>query len=376
MSGVDMATRSASEKNSASSGSARPGLFRAAALAVASGAVARRSATRRAMPAASHDELPHEALAQKAGHGRNAQAPQDIPAKGWKEILLRVYDQAGKDRVLSVAAGVTFYGLLSLFPMIAAFVSLYGLFADPAVINDHLSALAGVLPGGAVDVIGGQVERITSQPRGRLGFSFAIGLGIALWSANAGVKALFDSLNVVYGEEEKRGFLALNAQSLAFTLAAMAAATIAMGAVVIVPLVINLLLPGESAGRVLSLARWPVLFLLVVGGLAALYRFGPSREVPQWRWLSPGSIFAAFVWLVASIAFSWYAANFGSFNETYGSLGAVIGFMTWVWISAAIILVGAEINAEAEHQTARDATQGAPQPIGRRGAFAADNVAE
>ena len=168
----------------------------------------------------------------------------------------------------------------------------------------------------------------------------------------------------------------MNAQSLAFTLAAMAAATIAMGAVVIVPLVINLLLPGESAGRVLSLARWPVLFLLVVGGLAALYRFGPSREVPQWRWLSPGSIFAAFVWLVASIAFSWYAANFGSFNETYGSLGAVIGFMTWLWISAAIILVGAEINAEAEHQTARDTTQGAPQPIGRRGAFAADNVAE
>lgn len=328
------------------------------------------------MPAVSHDDLALEARAQETGHGRNAQAPQDIPAKGWKEILLRVYDQAGKDRVLSVAAGVTFYGLLSLFPMIAAFVSLYGLFADPTVIKDHLRALSGVLPGGAVDVIGGQVERITSQPRGRLGFSFALGLGAALWSANAGVKALFDSLNVVYGEEEKRSFLALNARSLAFTLAAMAAAAIAMGAVVIVPLVINLLLPGEFAGRVLSLARWPVLFLLVVGGLAALYRFGPSRDVPQWRWLSPGSIFAAFVWLVASIAFSWYAANFGSFNETYGSLGAVIGFMTWLWISAAIILVGAEINAEAERQTARDTTQGAPQPMGQRGAFAADNVAE
>lgn len=376
MSGVVMATRVACNKNSASSGSVRPGLFRAAALVAASGAVARRSASRRAMPAVSHDDLALEARAQETGHGRNAQAPQDIPAKGWKEISLRVYDQAGKDRVLSVAAGVTFYGLLSLFPMIAAFVSLYGLFADPAVIKDHLGALSGVLPGGAVDVIGGQVERITSQPRGRLGFSFTLGLGAALWSANAGVKALFDSLNVVYGEEEKRSFLALNARSLAFTLAAMAAAAIAMGAVVIVPLVINLLLPGEFAGRVLSLARWPVLFLLVVGGLAALYRFGPSRDVPQWRWLSPGSIFAAFVWLVASIAFSWYAANFGSFNETYGSLGAVIGFMTWLWISAAIILVGAEINAEAERQTARDTTQGAPQPMGQRGAFAADNVAE
>lgn len=328
------------------------------------------------MPAVSHDEPAREARAQESGRGRDAQAPQDIPAKGWKEISLRVYDQIGKDRVLAVAAGVAFYGLLSLFPMIAAFVSLYGLVADPAVISQHLTAMSGVMPGGAVDVIGGQVQRIASQPGGRLGFSFAIGLGIALWSANAGVKALFDALNVAYGEEEKRSFLALNAQSLAFTLAAMAAVAIALGAVVIVPLVINLLLPDESIGRILSLARWPVLLLLVVAGLAALYRFGPSREVPQWRWLSPGSFFAAIVWLVASIAFSWYAANFGSFNETYGSLGAVIGFMTWLWISAAIILVGAEVNAEAERQTERDTTEGAPQPMGRRGAFVADNVAE
>lgn len=299
-----------------------------------------------------------------------------ISAKGWKEISLRVYDQIGRDRVLAIAAGVAFYGLFSLFPMIAAFVSLYGLIADPGIINEHLAAMSGVLPGGAVDVVGGQVERIASQPGGRLGFSFLTGLAIALWSANAGVKALFDALNVAYGEEEKRSFLALNVQSLAFTLAAMAAVAIALGAVVIVPLAINLLLPGAPIGRVLSLARWPLLFILVVAGLAALYRFGPSRDVAQWRWLSPGSIFAAVVWLVASIGFSWYAANFGSFNETYGSLGAVVGFMTWLWISAAIILVGAEVNAEAERQSERDRTEGARRPMERRGTFVADNMAD
>lgn len=349
--------------------------MQAAALVAASGAVGRRSSSARALEDSTLETQTQQSGREGNAPGRHAQAPHDIPAKGWKEILLRVYKQIGKDRVLAVAAGVTFYGLLSLFPMIAAFVSLYGLVADPSSINDHLQSMSGVLPGGAVDVIGGQVERISSQPRGRLGFSFAIGLGIALWSANAGVKALFDALNVAYGEEEKRSFLMLNAQSLAFTLAGMAAVALAMGAVVIVPLVINLLVPGESIGQILSLARWPVLLLLVIAGLAALYRFGPSRDVPQWRWLSPGSIVAACVWLVASIAFSWYASNFGSFNETYGSLGAVIGFMMWLWISSAIILVGAELNAEAERQTVRDTTQGAPEPMGRRGAHVADNAA-
>lgn len=328
------------------------------------------------MSAVSHELPARGARAQESGRGRDALAPDDIPAKGWKQISLRAYDQIGKDRVLAVAAGVAFYGLLSLFPMIAAFVSLYGLVANPGVINEHLAAMSGVLPGGAVDVIGAQVERIASQPGGRLGFSFLVGLAIALWSANAGVNALFDALNVAYGEQEKRSLVALNAQSLAFTLAAMAAVAIALGAVVIVPLAISLVVPDEFIGRILSLVRWPVLFLLVVAGLAALYRFGPSRNVAQWRWLSPGSIFAALVWLVASIGFSCYAANFGSFNETYGSLGAVIGFMTWLWISAVIILVGAELNAEAERQTVRDTTEGAPKPMGRRGVFVTDDVGD
>lgn len=380
------ATRSASPAKPSAGSKSRPGLLKAAALVAASGAVARRSASAKAMSVRSHESRPYESRshepsspreAQKheAGAGRDAQAPQDIPAAGWTEIFSRVYEQVGKDRVLAVAAGVAFYALLSVFPMIAAFVSLYGLVADPASISAHLEAMSGILPGGAVEVIGEQVKRISSQPRGTLGFSFALGLGIALWSANSGVKALFDALNVAYNEEEKRSFLALNAQSLAFTLAALVGAALALGALVIVPAAINLLGLGDTIGWVLSLARWPVLLLLVVAGLAALYRFGPSREAPQWRWLSPGSIFAALVWLVASMAFSWYAANFGSYNETYGSLGAAIGFMIWLWISAAIVLLGAEVNAEADRQTAHDTTQGAPEPMGQRGAFVADSVA-
>lgn len=370
-----MATHSAIGGSKGKSG--RRGLLQAAALVAASSAFSRRRAPVSVQPQGSRTQARTSPPAQHgvAGRGSDAPAPQHIPAKGWKDIFARVYEQTGKDRVLAVAAGVTFYGLLSLFPMIAAFVSLYGLVADPSVIKEHLAALSGLLPGGAVDVIGQQVERISSQPRGRLGFSFGLGVAIALWSANAGVKALFDALNVAYDEEEKRGFLKLNLQSLAFTLCAMAAMGLALGAVVIVPLVINLLGLGDTLSWVLSLARWPVLLLLVVLGLAALYRFGPSRASPKWVWLSPGAIFAALVWLLASMAFSWYAANFGSYNETYGSLGAVIGFMTWLWISAFIILIGAELNAEAERQTARDTTQGSPEPRGQRGAQAADQVA-
>ena len=279
---------------------------------------------------------------------QEAHTPQDIPARGWREVAGRVYEEIGKDRVAAVAAGVTFYGLLALFPMIGAFVSLYGLVADPASINAHLAAMSQVLPGGAVEVIGDQVKRIASQPGGRLGFSFLAGLAVSLWSANAGVKAMFDALNVAYGVSEKRSFLALNAQSLAFTLGAMLALAAALLAMVAVPAMLKWAALGEGAEWALSLARWPLLLALVATGLAALYRYGPCREDVEWAWLTPGAIMASAVWLAASVAFSWYAANFGSYNETYGSLGAVIGFMTWMWISATIVLAGAELNAETE----------------------------
>jgi membrane protein len=308
--------------------------------------------------------------------GRVAGSPTEIPAKGWKDIAWRAYEEMNKDRILAVAAGVTYFGLLALFPAITALVSMYGLFADAATINDHLTALSGFMPGGALDVIGEQVKRITAQGEGTLGFAFFFGLALSLWSANAGMKALFDALNVAYDEEEKRGFFALNLASLTFTLGAIAFALLAVGGIVVIPVVLNFIGLGPLVEWLLWLARWPALLAVIILGLAVLYRYGPSRDKAEWKWISPGSIFAAVVWIVASMLFSWYVSNFGNYNETYGSLGAVIGFMTWMWLSTTIVLVGAELNAEIEHQTVKDTTAGPSQPLGTRGAEMADTVGE
>ena len=311
---------------------------------------------------------------RERGRGREATSPHEIPAKGWKDILWRTYEEITKDRILAVAAGVTFYGLLALFPALAALVSIYGLFADPATIQEHLNTIAGFVPGGALDVIGEQVKRITSKGGGALGFAFFSGLAVSLWSANAGVKAVFDALNVAYGEEEKRSFIALNLRSLAFTLGIILFILVAVGAIVVIPILLNLIGLGRATEWIISLARWPVLLGAIVLLLAVLYRYGPSRETAQWRWISAGSMVAAVVWVVASMLFSWYVAHFGNYNETYGSLGAVIGFMTWMWLSSIIVLVGAELNAEIEHQTVQDTTENPGKPLGERGARMADTV--
>jgi membrane protein len=308
------------------------------------------------------------------GRGREAGTPTAIPGRGWKDVLWRVYEEFGKDRIMSVAAGVTYYALLALFPAIAALVSIYGLFADPVTIQEHLNALSGILPGGALDIIREQVTRIAAQGGGTLGVSFVIGLAVSLWSANAGMKAIFDALNIVYDEDEKRGFFALNLQSLGFTLGAIVFLLLAVIGIVVLPIVLNFIGLGSGVEWILSLARWPILLAAVVLGLAVLYRYGPSRDRADWKWVTPGGIAAAVLWLVVSMLFSWYVSNFGSYNETYGSLGAVIGFMTWIWLSTVVVLCGAEINAEVEHQTAQDTTEGSRQPMGARGARMADTV--
>ncbi|WP_262299119.1 YihY/virulence factor BrkB family protein [Microvirga sesbaniae] len=316
---------------------------------------------------------PPQAAAEK-GRGRSADTPTEIPAQGWKDILWRTYEEFGKDRIMSVAAGVTYYALLALFPAIAALVSIYGLFADPATIQDHLNTLSGVLPGGALDIIREQVTRIASKGGGALGFGFIFGLGLSLWSANAGMKAIFDALNIVYGEEEKRSFIKLNLMSLSFTLGAIVFILVALTGIIVLPIVLNFIGLGSGAEWLVSLARWPILLIGVVLGLSLIYRFGPSRDKAEWRWVTPGGIIAAVLWLAVSMLFSWYVANFGSYNETYGSLGAVIGFMTWIWLSTIVVLLGAEINSEMEHQTAKDTTEGTDQPMGVRGARMADTI--
>jgi membrane protein len=318
-------------------------------------------------------QVQHE-RARQPGRGRQATAPWQIPWTGWKDILWRTYQQISEDRLLAVAAGVVFYGLLALFPGITALVSLYGLFAKASTINEHLSLVAGFLPGGAIDIVQEQVTRLVSKGDAKLSFGFIFGLGMALWSANAGMKAIMDALNVVYDEKEKRGFIKLNLVSLAFTLAGIIATLLAMGAVVVLPLVLGYIGLGSVGGIVLSVLRWPLLLALIIIGLAVLYRFGPSRREARWQWLSVGSVFAAVAWLISSGLLSWYLSKFANYDATYGSLGAGIGLMMWMWISCIVILFGAELNSEIEHQTARDSTVHGEKPLGARGAAMADTV--
>jgi membrane protein len=299
--------------------------------------------------------------------------PWQIPWRGWKDILWRTYEQIGENRLLAVAAGVVFYGLLAVFPAVTALVSLYSLFASASAISDDLSLLAGILPQGAVDLLGEQIGRLTADG-GKLGFGFIFGLVVALWSANAGMKAIIDALNVVYKEREKRGFIKLNLISLAFTLAAIGALLFALGAVVVLPIALSYLGLQSATDLLFRFARWPLLLALVMVGLAVLYRLGPSRREPRWQWISIGSVFAAIIWLISSALLSWYLASFADYNATYGSLGTGIGMMMWMWISSIVILFGAQLNSEIEHQTARDSTVRGEKPLGARGAVMADTV--
>jgi membrane protein len=261
----------------------------------------------------------------------------------WKESARRTLADLSRHRVMTEAAAVTFYSVLALFPAIAALVSLYGLFANPAAVGAQLGSMSAVLPGGAIEVIGDQMTRVAEQDHGKLGLGLVIGVLIALWSANSGTKSLFDALNTVYGVKEERGFVKLNAISLTMTIGGILFMIVAAGAVIVLPGALEFAGFGavEWALRIL---RWPALLLILAVGLALIYRFGPDRREAQWRWITAGSVSAALGWLIVSLAFSWYAAHFGSYNATYGSLGAIIGFMIWIWLSATVVLAGAEID--------------------------------
>jgi membrane protein len=315
-----------------------------------------------------------ESRAVEAGRGRRAANPGEIPWRGWGDVLWRTYEQLQEDRVLSIAAGVVFYGLLALFPAVTALVSLYGLFAQSSTIQDHLAFLTTLMPAAAVTIIDEQIARVVSKGNTQLGFGFLIGLGIALWSANAGMKALIDALNIVYEEDEKRGFFKLNLVALAFTLGAILALLFASGAVVALPLLLDSLGLGRLTSLLINYGRWPILILGLIVGLAVLYRYGPSRREPKWQWVSVGSLLASALWIAASAALSLYLEKYAHYDATYGTLGTAIGLMTWMWMTSVVILLGAELNSEIEHQTAADTTEGRPKPLGTRGATMADTV--
>ena len=312
--------------------------------------------------------------AREPGRGRRAADPSDIPGAGWRDILWRVFWALPQDRVLTTAGGVAFFALLAVFPGLVAVVSIYGLFSDPNVIGQHVGLLTNILPPGALDLFSDQLLRIAQRSTGSLSTTSGISLLIALWSANSGVSALFDALNVIYKEREKRTLVRFYATTFLFTITSVAFFLLSTGLVVLLPTILNRLGFVTGTDTILQIARWPVLLVVVTLSLSLIYRYGPSRNRAKWCWVTWGGALAALLWVCASGVFSWYVASFDSYNRIYGSLGAGIGFMTWMWLSIVIVLVGAEVNSEMERQTGRDSTEGHPKPLGVRQAFAADSV--
>jgi membrane protein len=314
----------------------------------------------------------HKARRLEPGRGRGARSLREIPLRGWKDIGLRTAKEFTDDQIPMIAAGVTFYSLLALFPALGAFVALYGLFADVTEVQKHLHLLSFMLPPDALRFIGEQMLRMATAKTGGLSMAFVVSLLVSIWSANGAVKALMTGLNTAYEEHESRGFVKRTLVSLVFTLGYLAFAISAIGLLAAGPAIQTFF--GQHAALVFGWISWPILLVGLVLALAVLYRFGPSRDPVRWRWLTWGSVVAVLLWVGASGLFSLYVGNFAHYDRTYGPLGTVIGFMTWTWISAMVILMGAELNSEIEHQTTVDTTTGAPEPMGFRRARMADTI--
>lgn len=289
-------------------------------------------------------------------------------------MLWRVGREFMHDRVMLVAAGATFYLLLAIFPGLAVMVSVFGLVADPHRIAPLIDTLRGIVPTSAIDILDEQLASLAGQSSAALTFGFAVGLLFALWSANNGIKTLFEAMNIAYEETEKRSFVRLNLLALLFTLGGMIVAFFAIVGVGVVPAVLGFVGFAGATETLMVWLRWPLLFAVSVVGIALVYRYGPSRRRARWRWVVWASVLVTLAWLATAMLFSWYLSRFADYNATYGSLGAVIGFLMWTWVSLVVLIMGAELAAEAEHQTACDSTVGPDRPMGERGATMADTL--
>ncbi len=318
-----------------------------------------------------HSATPAHFEGLEPGRGRLAASPLDIPWLGWRDVAWRTVREATQDRLTVVAGAVTYCTLLAIFPALGVFVSLYGLIADVGAVQAQLNTMARVFPPAALNLLGEQMVRLATGKTSGLSLAFAVSLLLSIWSASAGIRSLFDGLNTAYDEVERRPLLRRTAVIYGFTAAFIVFLTVISAILVAAPLALAALSIRDDLFTAL---RWPLVLIVATGAFMAVYRFGPSRAPARWRWLAPGAIFAAMAWLGGSAGFSWYLNNVAKLDATYGSLGAVIGFLLWVWFSAMMVLLGAELNAEIEHQTARDSTTGPPEPMGQRNAVMADTV--
>jgi membrane protein len=305
----------------------------------------------------------------------DAGRPRRVPRSGWKDILKRTKDDIRKDHLTIVAAGVAFFIMLGIVPAIAALVSIYGLVADPAQIQQQFDSVKGVMPAGAHQLLSEQMTRIASSSTAA-GWGAGLGILLALWGGSKAVKALIEGLNVAYGEQEKRGFVKLTLTSLILTIAGTVGLAVLIGLIAFLPPVVRSLGIGETLQTIAVISRWPLLLLFFMFGLTVLYRYGPSRAEPRWVWISWGAIGATLLWLAVSALFSLYVSNFGSYNKTYGSLGTIVILLMWFYLSAYAVLVGAELNAQMENPAARETAKAPSKLMGKRGAFSVDDMGE
>jgi membrane protein len=323
-------------------------------------------------PGATHETDP--GAVTDNGHGRQADVPQQIPPRGWLDIAKRTGKEVKQDQVPLLSAGVAYYTLLSLFPAAIAAVSIYGLVANPDTVRDQIDKLTEMLSPSTADLVGEQIKQVTSGAGGALGLATVIGILTALWSASSGMKALITGVNLAYDEVETRKFVKLRGLALLLTLGAMVLLGVALALIVGFPAVVDDW-PTPLAWTA-GILRWVLLAALLVAALAVLYRYAPNRDEPRWTWVSWGSGIATLLWILASVGFSIYANSFGNYNKTYGALAGVIILMFWLFLTAFVVLVGAELNTEMELQTVKDTTKGPQEPMGERGGHAADHVAE
>lgn len=308
--------------------------------------------------------------------GRDAATPIAVPAQGWWQVLKRTYGESTSDNLGLIAAGVAFYGFLAMVPLLGAMVLTYGLAVDPADVSKHMQALTGVVPSEAAKLIDEQLKNVVATATGKKGFGLALALLLAVYGAMKGAGAVVTALNIAYEEEEDRGFLKATLVNAAVTVTAILLAFALMLAASVTALLEDLVRGlGSGAQFSIKIVSWVAVAALASFAIVALYRYAPARSKPQWKWITPGSILATLGLVIGTLGFGYYAANFGNYNATYGSLGAVVVLLLWLYLSAYVLLLGAEFNAELEHQTARDTTVGQEKPLGARGAKMADEVA-
>lgn len=326
----------------------------------------------RALPAQPDPELPE---IRDIEYGRRADRPSDIPMRGWRQVIRRTYREVSSDRIALVAAGCAFWATLALFPAISTLLSLYGMVFDPVTVEPQLQVIREFLPPSAFSLIADQVHSLVLHPIGSLRLTVVISIAITLWSAATGMKSLISALNLAYEEREKRSILRFQIVGLTMTLCAIVGAALGLTLLVFLPVIISFVGLSAYMKGLVQVGSLALLVVFVAIALSLLYRYGPCRRAASWKWVTPGSLLATGLWLIASVLFSYYVGHVASYDATYGPLGAVAGVMVWFWVSAYVVLLGAELNAELELQTSRDTTGGPPKPIGRRGAYVADHVA-